>query len=88
MRAGIVLACYDIYKEGWFVWIRSNLKKYGWLFLIDNNIKNIDVAAKIGITGSALGQRINNGSIRSIDMVNIFESYGYGLKFYRKNNDS
>ena len=67
---------------------KKQLKKIWMAFLIDNNIKNIDVADKIGITGSALGQRINNGSIRFIDMVNIFESYGYELKFYRNNNDS
>lgn len=63
---------------------KKQLKKLWAAFLIDNGLKNIDVADKLGITGSALGQRINNGSIRFIDLVNIFEAYGYSVDIHKK----
>ncbi len=63
---------------------KKQLKKLWTAFLIDNGLKNVDVAEKLGITGSALGQRINNGSIRFIDIVNIFESYGYVVGIHKK----
>ena len=43
---------------------KKEFKKQWTNFLIDTGLKNVDIARAIGISKQALGQRINNGSIR------------------------
>lgn len=63
----------------------KDLKREWQVFLAMNGLKNPDVAKQIGITNSALWQRINNGSLKYIDFVNILDAYGYTLRLEKKN---
>ena len=63
---------------------KKEFKKQWTNFLIDTGLKNVDIARAIGISKQALGQRINNGSIRYIDLANIVELYGYSINIHKK----
>ena len=63
---------------------KKEFKKQWTNFLIDTGLKNVDIARAIGISKQALGQRINNGSIRYIDLANIVERYGYSINIHKK----
>lgn len=63
---------------------KKELKKQWSNFLIDNELTNVDIAESIGVTKQALGQKINNGSIRYIDLANIVEKYGYSVDIHKK----
>lgn len=63
---------------------KKELKKQWTNFLIDNELTNVDIAENIGVTKQALGQKINNGSIRYIDLANIVEKYGYSVDIHKK----
>ena len=63
---------------------KQDLKKLWCDFLIDEKITNVDIANKLHITRSAVAQRINNGSIKFLDLANILESYGYTIKIEKK----
>lgn len=63
---------------------KKELKKQWSNFLIDNDLTNVDIAESIGVTKQALGQKINNGSIRYIDLANIVEKYGYSVDIHKK----
>lgn len=63
---------------------KKTFKKQWSNFLIDAGLKNVDIAEAIGISKQALGQKINNGSIRYIDLANIVESYGYSIDIHKK----
>lgn len=63
---------------------KKEFKKQWTNFLIDTGLKNVDIARAIGISKQALGQRINNGSIRYIDLANIIERYGYSINIHKK----
>lgn len=63
---------------------KKEFKKQWTNFLIDTGLKNVDIARTIGISKQALGQRINNGSIRYIDLANIVERYGYSINIHKK----
>ena len=63
---------------------KKEFKKQWTNFLIDTGLKNVDIASAIGISKQALGQRINNGSIRYIDLANIVDRYGYSINIHKK----
>lgn len=63
---------------------KKYFKKQWTNFLIDNELTNVDIAENIGVTKQALGQKINNGSIRYIDLANIVEKYGYSVDIHKK----
>ena len=63
---------------------KKELKKQWSNFLIDNELTNVDIAESIGVTKQALGQKINNGSIRYIDLANIVEKYGDSVDIHKK----
>lgn len=41
------------------------------------------VAADIGTTPQNFGKKINNGTIRFLELANIFEKYGYHLELVK-----
>lgn len=62
----------------------KELKKMWSLFLVDSENTNQSIADDLGTSPQNLGKKINNGSIRFIEMCNIVEKYGY--KFEMKKN--
>lgn len=63
---------------------KKTFKKQWSNFLIDTGLKNVDIANEIGITKQSLGQKINNCSIRYIDLANIVERHGYSIDIHKK----
>lgn len=63
---------------------KKTFKKQWTNFLIDTGLKNVDIAKAVGITKQSLGQKINNCSIRYIDLANIVEKYGYSVDIHKK----
>lgn len=53
-------------------------------FLVDIGKTQAEVAEATGQSRQNFGQKINNGTIRFLDIQNIAEKYGYTLEF-RKN---
>lgn len=56
---------------------KKDLKRMWGIFLAENETTTKDVAEQLGIFPQALGRKINNGSIKYLELVNIFEKYGY-----------
>lgn len=65
---------------------KTELRKIWASFLIENDITNVDIAKKIGVTRSAISQRINNGTIKFLDFANILDSYGYTIEIRKKDS--
>lgn len=63
---------------------KKYFKKQWTNFLIDNDLTNVDIAKSEGISKQALGRKINNCSIRYIDLANIVEKYGYSIDIHKK----
>lgn len=63
---------------------KKTFKKQWTNFLIDAELKNVDIAKAVGITKQSLGKKINNCSIRYIDLANIVEKYGYSIDIHKK----
>jgi DNA-binding Xre family transcriptional regulator len=63
---------------------KKKLKKQWTNFLIDNDLKNVDIAKQLGVTKQTMSKKINNGSIRYIDLANIVEKYGYSVDIHKK----
>ena len=51
-------------------------------FLFDIEKNNAMVASDIGTTPQNFGKKINNGTIRFLELANIFEKYGMCSKIY------
>ena len=51
------------------------------VFDIDKN--NAVIAADLGTTPQNFGKKINNGTIRFLELANIFERYGYRLELVK-----
>ena len=67
---------------------KKQLKK-DWLnFLIDINKNGTDIAKDIGTTQQNLNQKINNGSIKYIELSAIVEKYGYSVKIHKGDTDN
>ncbi len=52
-------------------------------FLLDIDKNNALVAAGLGTSPQNFGKKINNGTIRFIELANIFEKYGYHLELVK-----
>lgn len=63
---------------------KKELKKQWTNFLIDNDLTNVDIAKQLGVTKQTMSKKINNGSIRYIDLANIVEKYGYSIDIHKK----
>lgn len=63
---------------------KKELKKQWTNFLIDNDLTNVDIAKQLGVTRQTMSKKINNGSIRYIDLANIVEKYGYSIDIHKK----
>ena len=63
---------------------KKELKKQWTNFLIDNDLTNVDIAKQLGVTRQTMSKKINNGSIRYIDLANIVEKYGYSVDIRKK----
>lgn len=63
---------------------KKELKKQWANFLIDNDLTNVDIAKQLGVTKQTMSKKINNGSIRYIDLANIVERYGYSIDIHKK----
>lgn len=63
---------------------KKELKKQWTNFLIDNDLTNVDIAKQLGVTRQTMSKKINNGSIRYIDLANIVEKYGYSVDIHKK----
>ena len=63
---------------------KKELKKQWTNFLIDNDLANVDIAKQLGVTKQTMSKKINNGSIRYIDLANIVEKYGYSVDIHKK----
>ena len=63
---------------------KKELKKQWTNFLIDNDLTNVDIAKQLGVTRQTMSKKINNGSIRYIDLANIVERYGYSIDIRKK----
>lgn len=63
---------------------KKDLKKQWTNFLIDNDLTNVDIAKQLGVTRQTMSKKINNGSIRYIDLANIVEKYGYSIDIHKK----
>lgn len=63
---------------------KKELKKQWTNFLIDNDLTNVDIAKQLGVTKQTMSKKINNGSIRYIDLANIVEKYGYSVDIHKK----
>lgn len=63
---------------------KKELKKQWTNFLIDNDLTNADIAKQLGVTRQTMSKKINNGSIRYIDLANIVEKYGYSVDIHKK----
>ena len=62
---------------------KKELKKQWTNFLIDNDLTNVDIAKQLGVTRQTMSKKINNGSIRYIDLANIVERYGYSIDIHK-----
>ena len=63
---------------------KKELKKQWSNFLIDNDLTNADIAKQLGVTRQTISKKINNGSIRYIDLANIVEKCGYSVDIHKK----
>ena len=63
---------------------KKELKKQWTNFLIDNDLTNVDIAKQLGVTKQTMRKKINNGSIRYIELANIVEKYGYSVDIHKK----
>ena len=63
---------------------KKELKKQWTNFLIDNDLTNVDIAKQLGVTKQTMSKKINNGSIRYIDLAKIVEKYGYSIDIHKE----
>ena len=52
-------------------------------FLFDIDKTNAVIAADLGTTPQKFGKKINNGTIRFLELASIFERYGYRLELVK-----
>lgn len=52
-------------------------------FLFDIDKNNAVIAADLGTPPQNFGKKINNGTIRFLELANIFERYGYRLELVK-----
>lgn len=65
---------------------KKEFKKMWLSFLIDTGLNNTDIAKEEGITKQSLGRKINDASIRYIDLSNIVERHGYTIEIRKKDS--
>ena len=63
----------------------KDFKKMWSNFLIDIDKNMTEIAQGEGITKQSMGRKINNASIRYLDLANIVEKYGYSVEIHKKN---
>lgn len=63
---------------------KKDLKKMWSKWLIDIDSNTTQVAESVGDTQQGLSRKINNASIRYIDLANIVERYGYTIDIRKK----
>ena len=57
-------------------------------FLIDNDIKQVQLAQILGVTRGAVNQKINNFSWNYIDLVNLLDELGYDVVWVKRDENS
>ena len=62
----------------------KELKKLWSVFLAYTENTNKSIADDLGTSQQNLGKKINNGSIRFIELCNIVERYGYKFEMVKK----
>lgn len=65
---------------------KKEFKKMWLSFLVDIGLNNTDIAKEEGITKQSLGRKINDASIRYIDLSNIVERHGYTIEIRKKDS--
>ena len=58
---------------------KKDLKKLWKIFLVNTNCTNAKIAEEEGCTPQTFGKKINSGTIRLLEIANIFERHGYRL---------
>ena len=62
---------------------KKDLKKLWKIFLVNTNCTNAQIAEEEGCTPQTFGKKINSGTIRLLEIANIFERYGYRLELVK-----
>lgn len=62
---------------------KVDFKKMWQIFLIQNGLTNQQVANEFGLTPQSLGRKINQGTIKAVELASILEKYGYTMKFVK-----
>ena len=62
----------------------KELKKLWAAFLVDTDNTLKSISDDLGTSPQNLGKKINNGSIRFIELCNIVERYGYKFEMVKK----
>ena len=62
---------------------KKEFKKMWQKFLIDTEKTNAAIAEEEGCTPQTLGRKINDGTIRLLEIANIFERHGYRLELVK-----
>lgn len=57
-------------------------------FLIDNDIKQVQLAQILGVTRGAINQKINNFSWNYVDLVNLLDELGYDVVWVKRDENS
>lgn len=62
---------------------KNKLKKQYKSFLVDTGKTEKQLASELNTTNQNLNQKINNGTIKYIELLSIFEKYGYTLQLIK-----
>ncbi len=62
---------------------KKDLKRLWKIFLVDTDCTNAQIAAEEGCTPQTFGKKINAGTIRLLEIANIFERHGYRLELVK-----
>ena len=62
---------------------KNRLKKQYKSFLVDTGKTEKQLASELNTTSQNLNQKINNGTIKYIELLSIFEKYGYTLQLVK-----
>ena len=62
---------------------KNKLKKQYKSFLVDTGKTEKQLASELNTTNQNLNQKINNGTIKYIELLSILEKYGYTLKLVK-----
>lgn len=64
---------------------KNKLKKQYKSFLVDTGKTEKQLASELNTTNQNLNQKINNGTIKYIELLSILEKYGYTLQLKKLN---